>query len=287
MKKFLITAFCLFAFQFGLSQKTYNIDGESIELIIEIDGTMDLLWNVVDAKYRYFVSVNGDLRELTNTKGSDNKFDEEYKSVLMELTYSEPDKVEKVKLTLFSLKQFVNNYNKSVEPGYNIPDDQAKLQARLLVFGGITNHPFYNNPDNISNPLFGMEIEVFENRDRPRHSLLFHVKASPKSDDFEFSNTQLGLGYRLRVISTPGWSLYTTIIGATYNFISRESTVADQVITESDTSFDAPMSFGVGADVKIFKNGFLTVSYDELFGVLTENAGNFSKHLSAGIKLSL
>ena len=287
MKKLILTAFCLFAFQIGLAQQTYEVNGENLELVKEIDGTMDLLWNIVDGKYRYFVSLNGDIKELTNTRGTDNKFSEEYKALLKDLTSASEDALKDVKLTLFSLKEFVNNYNKSVEPGYNIADDKPKLQARLLFFGGITNHPFVENPDNISNPLFGMEIEVFENRERPRHSLLFYAKASPKSDDFEYSNTQLGVGYRFRFISNSSWSLYGTVIGATYSFVNVETSIADMVIDESDSTFDAPLSFGIGADIKIFNNGFLTITYDELFGAFVENAGNFSKHLTAGIKLSL
>ncbi|MBT8272145.1 MAG: hypothetical protein KJO25_08885, partial [Bacteroidia bacterium] len=143
------------------------------------------------------------------------------------------------------------------------------------------------NPENASNPVVGAEIEFFENRERPRHSLLFQVKYTNGSDDFNYSNTQLGIGYRFRFISKPSWSLYTTVMGATYSFSKIETSIADMVIEEDDSTFDAPVSFGIGTDIRIFDNGFLTLSYDELFAIFVENQGNFSTNITAGIKFSL
>ena len=286
MRKILLLAFCLAFISFGHSQETYTIDGEKLELRKEVDGTIDLLWNVVEGKYRYFVSKNGSFVELKNTRGEDKKYREEFKETLASLTGGSIS-TEKLNLTLFSLREFLNDYNASTDPDFKPAQKRAKLQSRLLLFGGITNSPFIENPENTSNPVVGAEIEFFENRERPRHSLLFQVKYTNGSDDFKYSSTQLGVGYRFRFISKPSWSLYTTIMGATYNISKIETSVADMVIKEDDSTFDAPVSFGVGVDIRIFENGFLTISYDELFAIFVENQGNFSTNITAGIKFSL
>ncbi|MBT8252911.1 MAG: hypothetical protein KJN68_02985 [Bacteroidia bacterium] len=286
MKRILLLVAFLTLMSIGHAQKTYTVEGESLELKTEISGSIDLLWNIIDGRYRYFVSKDGELTELLNTRGDDNKFKEEYKSTLNELTNNALS-TDKLKLTLFGLKRYFNNYNKQVDPNFTARDDEAKLQGRLLLFGGMTNSPFIENPENVSNAQLGFEFEVFESKDRPRHSLLFQLRHTTDSDDFKYSNTQLALGYRFRFISKPGWSIYTTVIGATYNFSRRESVVDDQVFEESDSAFDAPVSFGFGTDIKIFKGGFLTISYDELFGLFAENSGNFSTNITAGVKFKL
>ncbi len=287
MKKFVLTFLFVIGIQFVFSQKTYTVKGEELLLIKEVDGILDLLWNVVDGKYRYFVEKDGNLTELTNTRGEDKRFKEEYKVVLSSVGGLEPSELGSVRLTLYSLTEFFNTFNKEKDPGFKETDLKPKLQARILFYSGITNHPFIINDDNASNLIFGTEIEVFENRDRPKHSLLFQLNHSPNGDKFEYTSTQLAIGYRFRAVSTPKWSLYGTVIGANYTFSRFETSVADQVFDESDNSFDAPFSFGVGTDIKIFENGFLTVSYDELFAIFVDNQGNFSKRITAGIKLSL
>ena len=270
----------------SIAQEVHTIDGESLELKIEAEGAIDLLWTIEDGKYRYFVRKNGNLIELTNTRRSDNKYQEEYKEVLNELTGNSIS-AEDVNLTLYDLRKFCDDYNSSIDPNYTAKKKDAKINSRLLFFGGITNSPFVENPDNVTNPLFGVELELSEGVSLPRHSLFFQLKHVLDSDDFKYSTTQLALGYRFRIINQQLFNIYANVIGATYNSSKSEFVVADMVISEKGDSFDAPFIFGVGADIRIVKNGFITITYDELFGLFVDNQGNFSKHIAVGYKMVL
>ena len=287
MKKIVLFLICLTCTFYVAAQKTYTVDGKSYELKTEVDGTIDLLWNIIDGQYRYFVMKDDTITELTNTKDTGRKYNEEYKTVLKELTSDTNISTEPLKLTLYSLRKFFDSYNSQVDPNYIETDKEAKLQGRLLIFGGITNSPFVDNPENKSNPLFGVEFELFERNDTPRHSLLFQIKHTLSSDEFKYSNTQLGLGYRFRIISQPGLSIYATLLGATYGFSNNEFVLEDQIIEESGNSFDVPFIFGVGTDIRITENSYITLAYDELFGLFIDNQGNFSTHLSVGYKMNL
>ena len=46
-----------------------------MQLKTQIDGKIDLLWNIIDNQYRYFIRTeDGTITELKNTKNADNKF---------------------------------------------------------------------------------------------------------------------------------------------------------------------------------------------------------------------
>jgi hypothetical protein len=286
IKKIVCFIVCFSYSLINFSQESHMINGESVKLKTEVDGSIDLLWNIIDGNYRYFVRTNGEIIELVNTKGSDNKYQEEYKDVLSSLTDGRLS-TKKVKLTLYSLRQFIESLNVEKDPNYKAIDKDAKLHAHLLFYGGITNHPFIVNPDDHSNPLAGFEIEVFDAIRLPRHSLFFQLKHVLKSDDFKYSNTQLGLGYRFRIIKAEAVNFYANMIFSTYNFTNTEFVIDGEIIKESGNAFDAPFSFGVGADIRISKNSFITLAYDELFALFIENQGNFSKHFSIGYKMNL
>jgi hypothetical protein len=285
MKTRILVLFFLFLSIDSRGQDTYTINGESLELNSEISGTLDLLWNIIDGKYRYFVRKNGEILELTNTRDESGKYSEEYKSILSEMTSGSGLSTDKIKLTLYSLSSFINDYNAEQDPNYIIEEKGLKLGSRIMVFGGITNSPFVENPDNINNPVFGFEYEVYAPKEKPRHSILFQLKHSARSKDFEYSNTQLALGYRFRFVSRSAFDIYGTVLGATYNFIKAEETVADMVFDTSSNEFEAPFIFGIGADIKISENGFITLVYDELFALSLENQGNFSTHITVGYKV--
>ena len=161
MKKILLSLLFLLAFQINFSQNTYSVNGESIDLKTEVDGKLDLLWNTFDGVYRYFVRTDdGQIIELTNTKGSDNKYQEEYKSTLENLTNGLS--TSKLKLTVYDLKKYIDSYNVSVDSAYKSVQKESKIGLRLGFSGGVTNNPFANNPDNKITPLLGAELEVFE-----------------------------------------------------------------------------------------------------------------------------
>ena len=288
MKKLIIT-FCLcLVFNLNYSQDTYAINGETLELKTELNGSLDLLWNIIDGNYRYFIKESdGSITELKNTKGSDNKYQEEYKSVLQEATGGLS--TDKVKLTLYSLRNFIDTYNASKDPNYtSFSTTESSVQFRLGFSAGITNNPFVGNADNNKNPLIGAELEIYETTNLPRHSGFFQLRHAFQSDDFPYSTTELSLGYRYRIINKAKFSLYGQLKMATLNFSSVTfESESNAEIDQSDTSFDIPLIFGIGSDIKIGDNSFLTIIYGELFAVLLDNQGNFSTDIAIGYKFNL
>lgn len=292
MKKiFLLFLFALFCFS-AFAQEKYIVNGEAYELKTGVKGTIDLLWNAINREFRYFVKKDNVIIELLNTKDDNKKFKEEYKDILNTLTKGSNLDPSKVKFTLNSLVEFINGYNATVDLNYISNSNLAILKTRLLVFGGITNSPYIVNPGNAKTPLFGAEIEIFEGNASPRHALFFGLKQVFSSDEFKYSTTQFDFGYRFRFINTEKINVYVNIVFGTYNFSKNTFTYVDQdneIVNQKNTGngFDAPFSFGFGADFKVSPNGFITLTYNELFALLLENKGNFSTHIALGYKFNL
>lgn len=290
MKKII---FLLLFFFFCISisaQKQYTINGETYELKTEVNGTIDLLWNIINREYRYFVKKNGSIIELVNTKENTKKFNEEYKKILNTLTKGSGLNTNKVKLTLYSLRDFINKYNALQDPNYIVNKD-AKVQSMLLIFGGITNSPFIINTNNTNNLLLGAEIEVFEKTNLPRHSIYFQFQHRFKSDAFNYSQTQFGIGYRFKLIKKKTFSFYTNILVSTYSFNKQTISFLElDVLTEqeiSENGFNAPFIFGVGADFRVTNESYITLTYNEIFALFLNNLGNFSTNISLGYKFNL
>nr|WP_321232329.1 hypothetical protein [uncultured Psychroserpens sp.] len=290
MKKF-ICLFCLvFSFSLLQAQDTYVVNGVQLELKKEIDGKLDLYWNIIDGKYRYFVKTEtSTFLELTNTK-KDGKFQEEYKDLLNELTNASMS-TKRLNLTLFSLKEFIDTYNGTVDSSYQSTVKRNKLMFRLGVFGGITNSPFVTNPDNLTTPLFGGELEILDANQISSHAVFLQIKHVLEQDELQYSTTELALGYRYRFINKEKFSLYGNVKFATLNFSNVTIVTEDNgnFTTEdlNDTSFDVPFIFGIGADIRVTENSFITLSYNELFALFLDNQGNFSTDFSIGYKFNL
>ena len=289
MKKYLLISLILVCSFCGFSQNQFSENGQTYDLKTEVDGTLDLLWTTIDDTYRYFINRDNKLTELRNTKDSDNNYKEEYKSLLRTITGSNTDNL---KLTLGSLRDFIIIYNKESDPNYESSFKRAKLKTRAGLFGGFTNVPFVDNPDNENLLQFFGELEVYDEGTLKNHSFFFRAKHIIDNDELNYSTTQLGLGYRFKFINTETIRFYTNVTFATLDF--SKATVnfvneTNQVITreESATNFDAPFIFGLGLDVKITDTLFLSLDYDELFAAFLDNQGNFSTHIALGLKLNL
>ncbi|MFP4844908.1 hypothetical protein [Winogradskyella sp. PE311] len=287
MKKVISILLICFALQFNYSQESYTVNGETLQLKSEIDGKLDLLWNVIDGQYRYFVRTDdGSISELKNTKDSNNNYKEEYKSLLSELTNGMS--IDNLKLTLYSLKNYINKFNTSVDSNYDPYFKEGSVQMRLGFSGGVTNNPFVGNPENIKTPMIGAELEVFEASELPRHSGFLQARHAFESDDFQYNTTEFSLGYRFRFISKETFSIYGQFKLATVNF--SNATFIDQnsmEVTINTTSFDVPFIFGIGSDIKIGDNSYITFIYGELFGLLLDNQDNFSTDIAIGYKFNL
>lgn len=290
MKRILFLLGVLISFSNICAQETYTINNETIMLKTEIEGELDLLWNIVSNQYRYFVrTTSGEILELKNTKDDNNKFQEEYKQVLNELTNNTIE-TKKLNLTLVDLRQFLNTYNKSVDSSFVAERFKKKLQTRVAIFGGITNHPFVNNPENIKNTLVGGELEIFEATTMPRHSGYVQLRNTFESDDFKFRTTEISLGYRFRFIKTKPVNIFGNFTFATLSFTKSNLPNEDNPLLtddESSTSFDVPLMFGLGADIRIAEGHFVTIGYNELFALLIENQGNFPVDLTIGYRFNL
>lgn len=290
MKKILFVIVVYFLPFFGISQESYTINGEVIELKKEVAGSITLLWNIIDGKYRYFVKKDTEIKELINTKGGQNKYLEEYKTVLSSLTDNFKS-THKLNLTLPSLKKFIDSYNITQDSTYKSDDNTAKLESNLLIYGGLTNHPFNGNIENASNPIFGLEIEFYNKNKLPNHALFLGVNHALSSDEFDYSSTSFNFGYRYRIINTSSYSVYPSLTLASYSFskeiidyVENDTALEDEI---SGSSLKAPFSFGIGADFKLNSFSYITISYNELFALFLENQGNFSTHFNIGYKINL
>ncbi|HZW63416.1 MAG TPA: hypothetical protein VFF15_07220 [Flavobacteriaceae bacterium] len=293
MKKIgLCLGFLLLSF-FSFSQETtYTVNHETLELKTEVEGKLDLLWNIIDGKYRYFVKTEDNtLQELQNTKDDNSKYREQYKTVLNKLTGKNAEDVD---LTLFSLKEFIKVYNESVDSNLHYTDDKSHLGGRLSGFIGLTNSPFVENPENTTVPLFGAELEFFGKKALPRHAGFFSVRHALDNDDFQYSETQLALGYRYRILNQSRVTIYGQVKLVTYSFSKATYSYPDeenegQFITEkeSGSTFEAPLIFGLGADIKLTENSFITLVYGEIFAAFLDSQGNFPVDFAIGYKFNL
>ena len=274
------------------AQETYTVNGESYELKTEVDGTVNLLWNIIDNQYRYFIRKDNTIKELVNTKNEDRKYKEEYKATLKEFTADADMNYDKVKLLLYSLKDFINEYNASVDPEYAYNTNKISVKTRLGFSGGITNMPFVTNPENLLSPTFGAELELYDDNKAKRHGAFLGLRHIFENEKLKYSATELSLGYRYRFILKECFNVYANVKLATFSASKGQFTYTDEndmPVTEerSASNFDAPVIFGLGADIKVGENGFLTLSYGELFALFLNNNGNFSTDFSIGYKFNL
>lgn len=291
MKKILFLVVFSILFLPVTAQKTYTIDDTSYELKTEVSGTIDLLWNIIDSKYRYFIKKDNVIVELTNTKNGTKTYQEEYKTILEKFTSDEIVPTENVKLTLPSLAKFINNYNALKSKDYVIEDKRGKVNTRFAIFGGITNNPFVINPENTINPVFGLEIEVFEANKLPSHSIYLKGRQVIGNKEFDYYATQIAIGYRFRFIKSAKLSIYTNVDLAQYSFTKQTKTIFNDdyhnEVVEKNNGFEVPFIFGLGAEYKLTDNTFLTLTYNEIFALLLGGQDNFSKSFALGVRINL
>ena len=286
MKRILVFILLCCAFQQHYSQDNYTVNGETLQLKTEIEGQLDLLWTISGNTYRYFVRTeDGAFTELKNTKSEGHAI-EDYKITLEELTNGLPTK--RLKFRLYNLMHYIDTHNSIVDSDYSSTFKKSNLKLRFGVSGGLTNNPFVNNPDNLKVPLLGAELELYEAKVKSGHSGFLQARHTLDEDDFPYSTTELSLGYRYRFINRSSFSIYGQIKFATLHFTDSDIFDENDIPVENNnTSFEVPLIFGIGADIKVSKNSFITIIYGELFGLLVDNQGNFSTDIAIGYKLNL
>lgn len=286
MKKIVFSIVVLCSFISLSAQEQYTINGATYILKTAVEGHLDLLYNSINKEYRYFVKTSdGTITELTNTKDSNHHYQKEYKLQLADLTSGSKVSTLDVDFTLSDLEQFIKAYNTSLGDTYN--DTKATVKLRLGLFGGITNQPFVTNPNNTTVPFFGAELEGVSSKISP-HAGFLNLAHALDHNDFQYTSTQLGLGYRYRFINQTSFNIYGNLTLATYTFSKQTFMLIgapSEIVKESN--FQIPCSFGLGADIKVSSNSFITLAYNELFAIFIKNSNNFPVNVAAGYKFCL
>ncbi len=288
-----LIAFLLFASQ-SYAQNTYSINSEELSLKTEVEGSITLLWNIIDEEYRYFIKKGNNITELTNTK-TEGHYQDEYLQILQSNTSEEDLSEDKVKLTKESLADYFNEYNKRKDPNYEVPENNIKLKARLGAFAGITNAVYSPNPTNQILPTMGLEFEIVDFYKLKRHSLVFQFKQTFESSDYKYSASQFSFSYRFKFIKQEKLDVFinTKVAGYTFESIPKfdenDNPIPDddgKPIIDSGDNFSALMSFGIGADYKL-GNGYLTFLYSDIVSIVEGSNGEFPMDFTIGYKFNL
>ncbi len=286
-----LLSFTLVAFLFisatGTAQQTYTVDGKQYTLSTEADGALTLLWAVVDGEYRYFAKKSGAIIELKNTK-MNGKYQEEYKGSLKTLTNDAPVSAQNTKLTLPSLKDYFNTYNKKKDPNYTVETKNIQLKTRLGAFVGVTNSIFTDNPTNAFQPVAGVDFEIFDEVKLKRHAVVIRFKQTFESSEYAFSASQLSLNYRFKFVISPRFDAYINAKFVTYTYVEREvfQGTPPVAVPQSGGDLTAPAIFGLGADYRL-GNGYLTFNYNDIVGIGVDSNGEFPLEFTLGYKFNL
>tara|TARA_R110002020_G_scaffold66032_14_gene173926 strand:+ start:5549 stop:6433 length:885 start_codon:yes stop_codon:yes gene_type:complete len=274
------------------AQQQYTVDGQTYTLNPEVEGTLTLLWNTIDGEYRYFSKKGSNIVELKNTK-QNGDYQEEYKKTLEQQTSDAVVSTEKVNLTLPSLRSFFVEYNKMKDPNFSNVEESIDLQFRLGAFVGITNSVYTLNPTNELQPIAGVDLELIDNVKLRRHSIVFRFKQTFESSEYKYSASQLSLNYRFKFIKTPKFDAFINCKFASLTFSQREIEYVIEsnppvLVTDnkSGSDFNAPVTFGLGADYKV-GNGYITFNYNDIVGLNVESNDEFPVDFTLGYKFNL
>lgn len=282
---------CLASLQ-AQETKSYQVDGQTYTLQTEVQGSLTLLWNVIDREYRYFVKKNNTVTELHNTKTPEG-YKAEYKEQLQALTPEVDLKTDRLNLTLGSLRKFVNDYNAAVDPNYQNNSFLVDLEYRLGAFGGVTNNVFTSNPTNESTPQFGIDFELYDPVALPSHAIVLQFKQTLSTDEFDYQSSQFSLNYRFKFIKSKTIDVFVNTKLVTVTSAQRDTPLIlegedGSTVTKSQegTNLQGPLIFGLGADIRLGK-GFITLNYHDAFSFVIDDNGEFPVDLSIGYKFIL
>ncbi|PKP25300.1 MAG: hypothetical protein CVU03_08690 [Bacteroidetes bacterium HGW-Bacteroidetes-2] len=286
--KTLPTFFLVLAFVFStaiFAQEQYTVSGKTYTLQTEVEGTLTLLWNVIDEQYRYFAKKGNELVELKNTR-TDGKYQEEYKETLVSLTSDQSISSEKTKLTLVSLRSFFNEYNKKVDPYYQENATSVALETRLGAFGGVSNNVSTTNPQNVFAPFFGIEFEVTDSQMLKRHAAVLQFRHSFKAEDYDLTYSQFTINYRYKFIHKESLSLFIQAKLIALSFFERAKDNQEGLIDRTGSSLQTPIGLGLGLDYKL-GNGFITFIMNDIVAPGVDTNDAFSLDFTLGYKFNL
>jgi len=272
------------------AQQQYTVDGQVYTLKNEVEGSLTLLWNTIDGEYRYFSKKGNDIEELKNTK-QNGKYQEEYKQILTRQTSDAPILTEKLKLTLPSLHSFFAEYNKKINPDFVEKEKSIQLQFRVGAFIGITNSVYTENTYNMTQALAGLDLEMIDNVKLKRHAMVLRFKQTVRGNSYKYSASQLSLNYRFKFVKTSRFDAFVNCKFAALTYFEREETKEYELAppittTTSGSDFNAPITFGIGADYKV-GNGYITFNYNDIVGLNVDSNDEFPIDFTLGYKFIL
>jgi len=293
MKSYFTLLFALFIFSLSSAQENYTYQGETYSLIKTVDGELDLLYNIIDDEYRYFISINGDLEELLNTK-VDGEYKREYKDTLQKLTSDKNISTNRLNLTLSSLENFIIKYNTLKDENFVDPRAKGSLNSRLGFFGGISNMIYTPNPTNQIAPVLGVEWEVYSNEKLKRHAAFVQLRYVFESEDYKYSEAEFSLNYRFKLINLTDFHFYLDAELFNFTYYDENFTIVDSAdpannekINRTGSELNFPVSFGAGVAYRITPNGFLTLSYNDVVSIAEDSNGEFPVDVTLGYKFKL
>lgn len=267
------------------AQENYTVNGTTYVLKTEVEGPLTLLWNVIDGEYRYFAKKGNEIVELTNTR-SNGKYQEEYKQTLTRLTSDNPVDPSKTNITLLSLRNYFNEYNKKADPAYEVKSTNVELETRLGIIGGVSNNNSTTNPDNVFAPFYGVEFEITDNQMLSRHSIVLQFRQTVVVSNYELYFSQFAFNYRFKFVHNEKLSLFAQAKLFILTFSTRDENNFDGLKELKSTAFNAPVGLGIGLDYKL-GNGFLTFALNDLVAPGYDTNGEFSVDVSLGYKFML
>lgn len=292
MKNIFLLTLLLCTCYFTLNaQNDYTVNGTEYSLKTEVKGTLTLLHNSIDGEIRFFSKKGTEIVELKNTKINGN-YQEEYLEVLKMQTGITNEAIKDVKLTMGSLRNFYNAYNKQEDNSFTYNENPIKLITYLGAFGGMTNAIYTGNETNTFQPKIGLELELMDAKLLKRHALVFRLSQTFKSDEQKNSTTQLSFNYRFKFVKTDKFRAFINTKVAAYSYIKNEFDVPateNNPATIEETSnggFDAPIAFGLGAEYRL-GNGFIFITYNDALAINQDDNGEFPLDISLGYKLKL
>ncbi len=275
----------------AVAQQTYTVDGNSYSLNTEVEGTITLLTNSIDGEIRFFSKKGSEIIELVNTKVAGN-YTQDYLKVLQKQTGKSEQEVADVKLTLGSLRNFYNQYNKQVDSTFSYDENPVRLIAYLGGFAGLSNSIYTGNTTNTSQPKIGVEVELMDANKLKRHAIVFRLSQTFTNNEQKNSATQLSFNYRFKFVKTEKFNVFINSKVATYSYIENEfnvpatDTEPARIEETSGSGFDAPIAFGLGAEYKL-GNGYIFLTYNDAVALNLEGNDEFPVDLSLGYKFNL
>ena len=293
MKSFLPIFICFFFFLAPSlqAQEDYIVDGETYSLKTDVKGDLELLWNVIDSQYRYFLKKGDYITELKNTK-MDGRYQQEYKNVLSEQTTDANIPTKKVNLTLPSLHSFFVEYNTLKNSSFSDGRQNVQLKLLLGAYLGVTNSVYTDKTTNESQAVVGAELELVDPVKLKRHSAVLDLRHTFEGSDknYKYSATQASLNYRFKFVKTAKLDIYANVKFAAFTYFKTEFTYSDAGITlfhsDTDSGFSSPLTFGIGADYKV-GNGYITFGYHDIVGINVDSNKEFPIDFSLGYKFNL